>query len=398
MMLPKFDYAEPKTLRRACHLLEDDAAIAIAGGTDLLQALKNRLKTPRVLVDLTSIPRLARISYSNKTGLKLGALVTLRELARNTVVAEKYPLLAQAVRQVGSPQLQAMGTVGGNLCQDTMCLFYNRPPMTRQMLAPCYKLGGRVCHAVSGSADCWAVYCGDLAPVLMTLDARVKLVRATGQATGSRGNAQQSRPFTAFRAGTSSAESELREEIIPVHKLFSGDGLRPNILKSGQILTEILLPPPAPRSGGAYLKLRMRQTIDYPLLGVAVHLSLEVTPQVSLRAKRSNRGSKSETPALACGASVASQTALAMTQQENWICKDARVALSGVDQAPLLISQARQLKGKRIGDAEIAELAHAAHKQARPLGNVSELTPKYRREMIDVYVRRAFQEALERAS
>ncbi len=330
MSLPQFDYVEPKSLRHACRVLAEQKgrALAIAGGTDLLQVLKNRLKTPRVIVDL-SVLRLNEIGFSNKTGLRLGALVTLRELARNAVVAEKYPILAQTAQQIGSPQLQAMGTVGGNLCQDNLCLYYNRAPMTRQMLAPCYKLGGRICHAVPNSSDCWAVYSGDLSPVLMTLDARIVIVHSD------------------------------RTRTIPLHKLYTRDGLAPNILKPGQIVAEIQVPPPLPRSGGAYLKFRVRQTIDYPLLGVAVNLSLE---------------------------------------KGNRACKDARVALTGVDQAPLLIQEAKKLKGKAIGEAEIAELARVARKQARPLSNVSELTPKYRREMVEVYVRRAFQEALEHTS
>jgi 4-hydroxybenzoyl-CoA reductase subunit beta len=331
MSLPLFEYVEPKSLRAACRVLAEQigGALAIAGGTDLLQALKNRLKTPHVIVDLKSIPRLNQIRFTNKTGLRLGALVTLRELAHNALVAEKYPVLAQAAQEIGSPQLRAMGTVGGNLCQDNLCLYYNRPPMTRQMLAPCHKLGGRVCHAVPNSSDCWAVYSGDLAPVLMTLGARILIAKSNGTQT------------------------------IPLHKFYTRDGLKPNILKPGQLVTEIQVPPPPPHSGGAYLKLRVRQTIDYPLLGVAVSTSLE---------------------------------------KANGVCKDARVALTGVDQAPMLIQEARKLKGKPIGDAEIADLARTARKQARPLGNVSELTPKYRREMIQVYVRRAFQEALERAS
>lgn len=326
MSLPQFEFAEPKTLRRACQLLEDDRAMAIAGGTDLLQSLKNRLKSPRVLVDLRNIPRLNQISFSNKTGLMIGALVSLRQLANSTVVQEKYPMLAKAASQVGSPQLQAMGTVGGNLCQDTMCLFYNRPPMTRQMLEPCLKLGGRVCHPVPGSNKCWAVYSGDLAPVLIALGAKVVIANAQGTKT------------------------------IPLRKFFSDDGLKPNVLKRGQILTEIHLSPPAPRSGGVYLKLRVRQTIDYPLLGVAVSVRMD----------------------------------------DRQICTDATLALTGVDMAPLVIPEAEQLKGKKIDDDAIAQLAQAAYKRAHPLNNVSELPPAYRKEMVKVYVRQAVREAVEK--
>jgi 4-hydroxybenzoyl-CoA reductase subunit beta len=323
MKLPPFEYAAPKSVPAACRLLKERGkeGMILAGGTDLLQALKNRLKMPRVLVDLRGLP-LDRIRYSRRTGLKLGACVSLRQLADDPVVKEKYPMLAAAARQVGTAQLQAMGTVGGNLCQDSLCMYYNRSPMMRLTLAPCHKLGGKVCHAVSGSKDCWAVYSGDLAPVLIALRARVVL---------------------AMSAGTKS---------IALTDLYTGDGKKPNRLKPGQIVTEVLVPPPAPHSGGAYLKLRMRKTIDYPLLGVAVALTMD-----------------------------------------DQVCLDATLALTGVDKRPLWIAEAERLKGQVLCDEEVGQVALAAHKQAHPLSNVSELLPKYRREMIDVYVRLAFQQA-----
>ncbi len=331
MTLPKFEYAEPKTLKNACRLLEDASrdgqAMLIAGGTDLLQSLKNRLKTPRVLVDLKSVPRLNQISYSDKRGLKIGALVSFRALANHPIVKEKYPILARAASEVGTPQLQVMGTVGGNLCQDNLCAYYNRSPMMRLPLAPCLKLGGDVCHAVANSKECWAVYSGDLAPALMVLGATVSIADAKGATE------------------------------MPLAKLYTGDGKQPNRLKRGQILIEIRIPPPAQNSGGAYLKLRQRKTIDYPLLGVAFHVSLK-----------------------------------------DGKCANAALALTGIDRAPLLIREAARLKGKRLSDEEIERLAQAAFKQARPLNNVVELAPKYRREMVKVYVKMAIQQALEDAT
>jgi len=162
-----------------CQLLKEkgDKAQAIAGGTDLMMALKNRLKVPEMLVDLRGLPHLNRISYSDKEGLKVGVLVSLRQLAANSVVKEKYPILSRAALDVGTPQLQAMGTIGGNLCQDNLCLYYNRSPMLRQRLEPCHKLGGNVCHAVRRSKICWATYCGDTAPVLLIYQAKVKSIR-----------------------------------------------------------------------------------------------------------------------------------------------------------------------------------------------------------------------------
>ncbi len=328
MKLPPFEYVQPKSVPAACRLVEQlgKEGMILAGGTDLLQALKNRLKTPRVLVDLQGLP-LDRIRYSVKAGLNIGALVSLRQLADDPTVQEKYPMLATAARQVGTAQLQAMGTVGGNLCQDNLCVYYNRSPMMRLTLAPCLKLGGKLCHAVSGSKDCWAVYSGDLAPALIALRARVVVATFAGKKS------------------------------IALTDLYTGDGKKPNRLKSGQIVTEIHIPPPTPHSGSAYLKLRMRKTIDYPLLGVAVALAVD-----------------------------------------DGICVDATLVLTGVDKRPLWIAQAERLKGQVLSQDAVEPVALAAHKQAHPLGNVVELSAKYRRDMIDVYVKLAFQRAWQSAT
>lgn len=329
MTLPAFEFVEPRSLRHACRLLEEQQgrAALIAGGTDLLQSLRYRLKTPATLIALSGIPRLDAIRYDRSKGLRIGALVSLRQLARDQTIKSKYPVLAKAAQEVGTVQLQAMGTVGGNLCQDNLCLYYNRPPMSRLGLEPCLKLGGAVCHAVSGSNTCWAVYSGDLAPVLMALQASVTIANGQWKRT------------------------------VSLSELYSGDGAKSLLLSPGEIVTEIRVPPPAPRSGSAYFKLRLRQVIDYPLLGVAAHLNLR-----------------------------------------NGACENVRVALTGVDKAPLLIPEARELEGKKIGEEEIAMVGQAAHRRAHPLSNVSEVTPKYRREMIDVYVRFALLKARENAT
>lgn len=328
MKLPRFKYVDPTSLAKACRLLEahGEEAMVIAGGTDLLQALKNRLKMPTVLVDLKNLPRLGVLTYSESKGLTIGAMVSLRHLANSPVVKDKYPVLAQAALQVASPQLQSMGTVGGNLCQDNLCLYYNRSPMVRASLEPCLKMGGDVCHAVSGSKDCWAVYSGDLAPVLMTLGAQVSITDTRGK------------------------------EIIPLRSFYSGDGKKPNVLEPGRVVTAIRVPPPTPHSGATYFKLRLRKVMDYALLGVAANVSLR-----------------------------------------NGVCEAAGLALTGIDKAPLWIQEAQSLVGKRIGDEEIMKLADAAHRRAHPLNNVSELTPKYRRDMIDVYTRLAIERACETA-
>jgi 4-hydroxybenzoyl-CoA reductase subunit beta len=199
--------------------------------------------------------------------------------------------------------------------------------MMRLPLEPCLKLDGKLCNAVSGSEECWAVYCGDLAPVLMALEATVTIADSLGKYT------------------------------LPLSEFFSGDGKRPNRLRSGQIVTEISVPSPLPGSGGSYLKMRQRQTVDYALLGVAVHITLH-----------------------------------------DGACRSLRLALTAVDRAPLLIREAEEVKGKPITAEEIERLAMVASRRARPLNNVIELSPRYRRAMVKVYVRSAMALALDQAA
>ena len=243
MKLPRFEYVRAETLREACRAAVSagqDGRI-IAGGTDILQSLKYRIISVRTLIDIRSLPDLSHISYSDSAGFVVVPLVTLRLLAAYPAVKDKYPLLAQAALSVGSTQLQAMGTIGGNLCQDTRCIYFNLPPMSRQGLDPCYKLGDGKCHVVKGSKVCLATYTGDLAPALLALQAEI---------TVAEGN------------------KEIR---MPLIKLFSGRGKRPLTLLPGQVLKEIHVPPPTGHQG-VYLKMRQRKSIDYPLLGVAVNI------------------------------------------------------------------------------------------------------------------------------
>ncbi len=325
MKIPEFEYSEPKSIKKASQILRErgEKAYAMAGGTDLIPALKKRLKVPEVIVDLTTIPHLDRITYSGTAGLILGALVSLRQLAAHPLVREEYPALAQAAGEVGTAQLQAMGTVGGNLCQNSLCFYYSG-----SLMEACFKRGGEVCHAVPRSKGCWASYCGDLAPALLVLGAKVKIVDLSG------------------------------EKVIPLRTLYSGDGKKPNKLKPGQILTEIQVPPPAPYSGSAYLKLRMRKAIDYPLLGVATCLTMAM---------------------------------------EGKVCKEVVLGLTAVERAPLLIVESGKIKGKPLTHDVVEALAQSAYQQAHPLNNLCELTPQYRKEMVKVYVASALPQALQHA-
>ena len=140
-----------------------------SGGED-----EKQTKTPGLLVELKEISGMDRIQYGEKEGLKIGAMVSLRNLAPHPVIKEKYPVLARAASMVGTVQLQAMGTLGGNLCQDNCCVYFDRPAMWREGSGPCFKSGGDRCHAVKTGSGCRAVYSGDMGPGLscMTLAVR----------------------------------------------------------------------------------------------------------------------------------------------------------------------------------------------------------------------------------
>jgi 4-hydroxybenzoyl-CoA reductase subunit beta len=247
MALPELEISTPATVADACRYLEAgrDAAQIIAGGTDLLQALKGGLKSPDRLVDLSAIAGLDGLDYSPESGLEIGALVTLRRLANDAAVKQHYPVLAQAALEVGSGQLQAMATVAGNLCQDTCCMYFNRPEEVRSPLPPCHKLGGTICHVVPSSDECWAPYSGDMAPVLIALGATATVAENDGETDR------------------------------PVADIFTDDGARPLDLQPGQLITKIKCPPPAPHSGAAYFKLRPRETLDYAVVGVAARVTLD---------------------------------------------------------------------------------------------------------------------------
>ena len=241
MRLPKFEYLEPKTLKEAAKALASGAneSVLIAGGTDLLVNMKHRVIQPKQVINLKTIPKLDYIS-NGKSGLRIGALTTLHDIASSSIVQEKFPALCQAAREVGAFAHQAMGTLGGNLCQGNRCRFYNQSAFWRGVKSPCHKVGGNVCHVVRNSKECHSTYCGDMAPLLIALGAQVKTMNPNG------------------------------ERVFPLRKLYTQDGKKPLSLKNGEILKEILLPPPSGKT--LYLKWRLRESIEFPVVSLALHL------------------------------------------------------------------------------------------------------------------------------
>jgi 4-hydroxybenzoyl-CoA reductase subunit beta len=242
MNLPKFEFIQPHSLKEACSILgeHDRKAAILAGGTALMVGLRYRLSKPAVVIGLKGLTALDYVSRNGSGGLAIGSMVTLESLEKSPLVLNECPPLAQAARLVAIPSVRHGATIGGNLCLDTRCIYYNQSEFWRSGLKACFKLGGDICNAVEKGRHCQAVYQGDLGPVLLALGAEVKIVSTNG------------------------------EKIIPLAQFFTGRGEKPNVLKPDEILVEVRIPTSGQGAAGAYEKLRVREGMDFPMAGVAV--------------------------------------------------------------------------------------------------------------------------------
>jgi 4-hydroxybenzoyl-CoA reductase subunit beta len=244
MHLPSFEHLEPRSLEEALTFLAEhkEQAKIIAGGTELLVSMKHGLLTPAHLINLKAVPELDFISEDDG-GLRIGALTRLTTLPETPAVRERFPVLAQAAEMVAAPQLQAMGTVAGNLCLNTRCFYYNQSSFWRQARGACYKTGGDRCHVVKGGKRCLATFQGDMAPALIALSATLRVASTGG------------------------------ERDIPLAELYTGRGKQPLALEPDEIVAEVRVPAPVDGIAGDYQKLRLRGSMDFPLAGVAAVLS-----------------------------------------------------------------------------------------------------------------------------
>ncbi|KKK71467.1 hypothetical protein LCGC14_2913630, partial [marine sediment metagenome] len=182
--MKQFNYLVPRSLDEAIsfHEAHGERAKYIAGGTDVLVKIKAGKILPDYLISLKHILGQDRPLLNQETGeLYIGSFVTHRMIEKSAIVRIHYPILHDAIRNIGSVQIRNVATIGGNLCQDSCCVYFNRPEEVRQSLPPCHKLGGNTCHVVPSSADCWAPYTGDLAPVLMALGGTVTVAGRNGE-------------------------------------------------------------------------------------------------------------------------------------------------------------------------------------------------------------------------
>jgi len=238
--LPPFTHVAPRTVDAAARLMTEHGrdATLVAGGTDLYPNMKRRQMEPKILVAIRGIRELQGVRGSS-AGWTIGAATTLSAVTAHPGVARDFPALATAAGLVSSPQLQNMGTIGGNVCVDTRCNYYNQSYEWRKAIGFCMKKDGDICLVAPGSSRCWAVSSSDTAPVLWALGARVRLVGAGGERT------------------------------VPIAALYRDDGIDYLAKRPEEIVTDIMLPA-AEGWRSVYLKLRRRGSFDFPVLGVAV--------------------------------------------------------------------------------------------------------------------------------
>jgi 4-hydroxybenzoyl-CoA reductase subunit beta len=246
MRLPPFTYLAPVSIADAVKLMGEhgDDAMLVAGGTDLYPNMKRRQFEPKVLIGLRGIADLRGVRGDPRSGLAIGAGTTLTRTAAHPAVAAGYPGLAIAAGLVSTPQLRNMGTIGGNVCVDTRCNYYNQSYQWRKAVDFCMKKDGEICLVAPSSPRCWAVSSSDTAPALWSLGATVTLVGPRGERT------------------------------IPIAGLYQDDGIAYLSKRPDEIVAEIQLPP-ADGLRSIYLKLRRRGSFDFPVLGVAVALRMD---------------------------------------------------------------------------------------------------------------------------
>lgn len=284
-----------------------------AGGTDLMASLRRGLVQADVLIDLGGIDELRRID-KEAHGLRIGAGVTLETLASCLDVARDYPVLVEAALGIAGPTHRAAGTVGGNLCLDTRCRYYNQSEPWRKANRFCMKIDGDACRVAAKSARCYAAYSGDLAPALMVLDAMAEIVGSGGR----------------------------REA--PLAEIYADDGIAYLALAPDELLVAVRVPA-TPRLGSGYEKVCLRDAIDFPLAGVAVAL------------KRVN---------------------------DNMA--DLRIAVTGTDSRPILMSGLDALRGMSPEQAE-AQLDKLIRKQIGPM-ETALTSASYRRRVVPALAKR----------
>jgi 4-hydroxybenzoyl-CoA reductase subunit beta len=320
LSLPQFRLLRPRAIDEAIAGLATLAGNVrvLAGGTDLIPSMRQKLFEPEYVLDLRGLAGLRGIRPQAGGGVEIGALTTLAVLEKSSYLRQHFPVLTEAAATVASPVLRNMGTIGGNICLDTRCLWYNQSLTWRKGCGFCIKKDGNLCHVAPGGTKCWAAFSGDTPPALLCLNAEIEIVGSGGARR------------------------------ILLREFYTGDGENYRKLLPNEIVTRVFLPAESADYRGVYRKLRVRGSIDYPLAGVAVAM-----------------------------------------KRTNGHVVDARIAITAVNPAPMLVERAGEmLIGKAVDEGLADAAGDAAARTAKPL-TTSALTPEYRREMIRVFTKRA---------
>jgi 4-hydroxybenzoyl-CoA reductase beta subunit len=207
----------------------------LGGGTDLLVRMKYGLSRPDTLISLKALPELSGITADNHGNIVIGAGVTLSNLAKNPIISEKIPVLKKAVLSVASKHIRNMATIGGNICLDTRCWYYNQSQLWREAREACHKTGGSVCHAIKGSDRCHAINSSDTAPILAALNASLRVVKK-----GS-------------------------ERFIPVKDFYNNNGFQHTVLAPEEIITSIAVPSGGEPINAVFIKSSSRKGLDFSI-------------------------------------------------------------------------------------------------------------------------------------
>lgn len=321
LRLHSYAFHRPTSLGAALELRAQhpEDSMLIAGGTDVMPNMKHRLFTPNHLIGIKELPELQGISTTHSE-LVIGAGETLANIALNPLVQKYAFALAQAAGSVAGPQLRNMGTIGGNLCLDTRCTYYNQTFFWRNALGFCLKKDGTVCHVTKVGKKCVAANSADTPPVLMTLNGVVDLVSLNGTRT------------------------------VPVADFFIADGIFNTVRRADEIVARVRMPLPPDSVVTAFTKVRQRNSIDFPLLNIAIAADLE-------------------------GDAV----------------RDMRIVVSALGARPRVVTGLEKVAfGQTLTAETIDGIAERAFQQCHPLENII-VDPDWRREMVRVYVKRTLR-------
>ncbi len=328
LRLHPYEYHRPIRLDEALDLLVEhgDDAMPIAGGTDLVPNMKHGLFTPGHLVSLGRIGEMRGIDRAEDGSIRLGAAESLDSVSRDPAVREEWPMLADACSKISGPQLRRAGTIGGNVCLDTRCTYYNQTHFWRESLGFCLKKDGEICHVVPGGTRCVAAHSADGATALCAIGARLEIAGSDGE-----------------------------RRTVPIDSFFTSDGVWNRRMSSGELLVAVWLPPAPTGIRAAFRKLRIRDSIDFPLANVAAVAKVD----------------------------------------EAGFAESLRLYVSGMGSYPRKVGKVEDIVVGGPLDAERIEgVAEQAFRQCHPLANIT-VDAEWRRAMVPVMVSRVLHSLCE---